>query len=237
MRKKISAILTTTLFLTQTLCAKDPELSYKRKFGEVTWEGMKFHRYCLRAENFPHQQGFKLVVKSFDGTQNETFRYVANRRGHLILQRPEDLQGEEDIYAICPVRKGERLKLAMQAEEGEAFYEVDFIPFPLEMKSKKGIRLHLELKGVLGEKFLLLAQGFKPHEPIRLQLQVDKDQIDLDAKVTSLGDLCTMIERPQGVTGEEVKLFLKRKNEEIVFPFAWGAPALQLVGACCLEIK
>ncbi len=227
----------TALFSTQIFYAKDPELSYKRKFGEVTWEGMKFHRYCLRAENFPYKQGFKLIVKSFDGTESEIFRYVANHRGHLILQRPEDLQEEGDIYAICPVRKGERLKFAMQAEQGEASYEVDFIPFPLEMKSKKGIRLHLELKGVLGEKFLLLAQGFKPHEPIRLLLQIDKDQIDLDTKVTSLGHLCTMIERPEGVIIEEVKLLIKRKSEEVIFPFVWGIPALQWVGACCLEIK
>ena len=65
----------------------------------MDWQGMKFHRYRLRAENFPPKQNFHLIVKSFDGTQTKTFKYSANERGHLIYEPAKDVQGE--IYAIC----------------------------------------------------------------------------------------------------------------------------------------
>jgi hypothetical protein len=223
------------LALTQSLCAAEPELSCEKKFGKVDWQGVTFHRYALRAENFPPRQTFRLIVKSFDGTQTETFRYYANNRGHLIFQPSEDYEG--DIVAICPAKRGERLTFVMQSEQNEEAYAAEIVPFPLEMKSKKGIKLNLELQGVQGEKFQLFATGFKPNEPVTLTLWVGKEAFDKEVSVTPLGDLYTRLDIPlQGVEGD-AKLVISRKSEKIVFPFEWGAPALKLVGACCFEIK
>ncbi len=223
------------LLFVQLLSAKEPHLSCEKKFGKMDWQGMVFHRYCLRAEHFPPQQTFRLIVKSFDGTQTETFRYYANHRGHLIFQPSEEYDG--DIVAICPAMKGERLTFVMKAEDGEETYATEVVPFPLEMKSKKGITLNLEIQGVKGEKFQLFAQGFKPSEPVQLSLHIDGKETDLEAAVTSLGDLYTYVHIPPHAKGDQAELILIRKSEKIVFPFQWGAPALKLVGACCFEIK
>jgi hypothetical protein len=217
------------------ILAKEPELSCERKIGAMTWQGMEFRRYKLRAENFPPRQNFRLIVKSFDGTRTETFKYSANSRGHLILKPPEDLQGE--IYAICPVKRGERLTFSMQSEEGDDSYETEVVPFPLEMRSKKGIQLTLELQGEKGDQFLLFAQGFKGDEEIGLFLEVNGKRLPKEAQITRLGDLCTPLLLPSMEEGGEAKLIIVRKSEEIVFPFAWGAGALKYVGACCFEIR
>lgn len=224
------------LFLAQPLMAKEPQLSCEKKFGQMTWEGMVFYRYRLRAENFPPKQIFWLVVKSFDGTQTQTFKYCSNHRGHLILQPPEDIEGEI-IYAVCPLKRGERLTFLMQSEDEQQVYATDIVPFPLEMRSKKGVRLNLELQGEQGEKFLLFAQGFDPHEHVVVSIVVDGKEIGMDSKVTGLGDLCLPVCMPAGTSGTEAKLVVKRKSEEVVFPFQCGAVALKCVGACCFEIK
>ena len=229
------SILALFFILSQPLVAKEPQLTCKREIGARTWQGMVFHRYRLKAENFPPEQTFRLIVKSFDGTHTETFKYSANKRGHLILQPPEDFEG--DIYAICPAKRGERLTFSMQSVEGEDSYEAELIPFPLEMKSKKGIRLSLELQGEKGDKFLLFAQGFNPAEEVAMFLEVEDKRRKEEAQVTRLGDLCAQIYLPSSGVGGHAKLIVQRKNEEIVFPFEWGEPALKLVGACCFEIK
>jgi hypothetical protein len=228
-------LMAAALIFVQPLIAKVPELSCEKKFGEMKWEGMVFHRYRLRAENFPPKQTFRLIVKSFDGTRTETFRYCANHRGHLIFVPPEDAEG--DIYAICPVKRGERLTFLMESEEGEEAYAAELVPFPIEMRSKKGIKLSLELNGEQGEKFLFFAQGFRPSEAIRLFLEIEGKEIELEAQVTSLGDLCTMVHFSIGSEGGEAKLVLKRQNEDVVLPFQWGTPAVKCVGACCFEMK
>ncbi len=118
---RLPHLLAAALFLAHPLIAKEPQLKCEKRFGEMDWQGMKFHRYRLRAENFPPKQNFHLIVKSFDGTQTKTFKYSANDRGHLIYQPSEAIQGE--VYAICPVKRGERLTFLMQSEEGEDAYE------------------------------------------------------------------------------------------------------------------
>ncbi len=224
-----------TLLLTHPLIAKEPQLSCERKIGKMTWEGMEFHRYRLRAENFPPKQTFQLIVKSFDGTETETFKYLANKRGHLILIPPEG--PKSDIYAVCPAKRGERLTFLMKSLEEGKMYAAELVPFPLEIRSKKGIKLNLELYGEQGEKFLLSGHGFKPKEAVSLALHADGKQFDLDVEVTQLGDLFTQIVLPTDSAGGEAKLILTRKNEEVVFPFEWGEPALKYAGACCFEIK
>ncbi len=221
--------------LMQPLFGKEPMLRCEKRFGQIDWEGMIFHRYTLRAENFPPKQTFRLIVRSFDGAQTETFRYYANTRGHLIFQPAENERG--DVYAICPAKRGERLTFLMKSETGSEAYSAELVPFPLEMKSKKGIHLSLELQGDQGEKFLLFAQGFDPQEKINLILDVDGQKTDLEPEVTVLGDLCAQIHLPEHREGGKATLLLSRKKEQIVFPFEWGALALKLVGACCFEIK
>ena len=155
MRWQIVAIAVFLIHGITQITAAEPHLSCERKIGEMNWEGMVFHRYQLRAENFPPAQKYRLIVASFDGTQTETFTYLSNKRGHLILMPPEDVAG--DLFAICPAKRGERLTFLMQLEGGDEAYATDFIPFPIEKKSKKGARLSLELQGEKGETFLFLA--------------------------------------------------------------------------------
>jgi hypothetical protein len=221
------------VFFSQVLFALEPQLTCEKIWGEMTWEGMEFHRYKLRAEHFPPEKNFILVVKSFDGTTTETFTYRSNKRGHLILQPMENVEG--DIYAICPAKKGERLTFLMKSDE--LVYATDVVPFPLEKKSKKGVVLNLELQGDKGEKFLLTADGLKANETVELFCHYKDQQLPFEAFVTPLGELISYITFPEDLEGGEAKLILKRKQEEVVFPFECGAPALKIVGACCFEIK
>jgi hypothetical protein len=224
-----------SLILTQGILAAEPELHCEKNWGERTWEGMKFHRYHLRAEHFPPNKKYRLIVESFDGIRTETFDYLSNKRGHLILVRPDKNHGD-DIYAICPAKRGERLTFWMKSEDDA--YSTQLVPFPLEMRSKKGVILNLELHGDKGEKFLLSAEELEAYEEIELSLAIQSTQaVVKTGKVNEYGELAVLIDLSSDLHGGEAKLILKRKKEQIVFPFQWGAPALKIVGACCFEIK
>jgi hypothetical protein len=220
------------LLVTASVCSAEPELYCEKNWGERTWQGVKFHRYHLRANHFPPHKKYRLIVESFDGVRTETFDYISNKKGHLILIHPEDYKDE--IYAICPAKRGEKLTFWMQSEEDAYFTQL--IPFPLEMRSKKGAKLHLELQGEQGEKFLLVAENLELEEEIELTLCV-QDTRSLIPHEKADGQLRAMIDLPSDPHGGEATLILKRQREEIVFPFQWGAPALKIVGACCFEIK
>ncbi len=224
-----------TLILIRGIWATEPELHCEKNWGERTWEGMKFHRYHLRAEHFPPNKKYRLVVESFDGIRTETFNYVSNKKGHLILIRPDE-DYKDEIYAICPAKRGERLTFWMKSEDDA--YCTQLVPFPLEMRSKKGIKLNLELRGEKGDKFLLSAEELETYEEIELFLAVQGNQVLLKKEeVNEYGELTALIGLPVDPHGGEAKLILKRKKEQIVFPFQWGTPALKIVGACCFEIK
>jgi hypothetical protein len=216
------------------LFAVEPQLRCEKVWGEMTWEGMEFHRYKLRAEHFPPQKTFMLIVKSFDGTQTETFTYRSNQKGHLILEPPEHFAG--DMYAICPAKRGERLTFVMKSEEGA--YSTEVVPFPLQMKSKKGVKLNLELQGEKGDKFLMVVEGLKSNEKVEVLARLNEQMFTFEVpQATPLGELFTLLVLPETQEGGTAQLILKRKQEEISFPFEWGAPALKIVGACCFEIK
>ncbi len=221
------------LGLSLILAAGQPELICEKKWGEMTVEGIQLKRYRLKAENFPPGEKFQLIIKSFDGFQMETYDYLCNKKGHLILQPGEDVEG--DIYAVCPAAKGERLTFIMHSKEKDV--ETDIIPFPLEMKSKKGVKLQLELKGSKGEKFSLFATGLEPKEEVALFYEYNDLKLPIDAEVTQLGDIAVSIDFPSDGSGGEAKLVLKRKSEQIVFPFQWGSAANAVIGALCLEIR
>jgi hypothetical protein len=124
----------------------------------------------------------------------------------------------------------------MRSQEDAYFTQI--VPFPLAMRSKKGAKLHLELRGEKGEKFLFLVEELESYEEIELFLSIQGEQVLIKTnEVSESGDLSTMINCPTDLHGGEAQLILKRKKEEIVFPFQWGALALKLVGACCFEIK
>ena len=223
------------LILIQGVQAEEPQLRCEKNWGERTWEGMKFHRYHLRAERFPPNKKYRFIVESFDGIRTEIFDYVANKKGHLILIRPDE-DYKDEIYAICPAKRGERLTFWMKSEEDAYFTQL--VPFPLEKRSKKGIKLNLELQGGQGEKFLLSAEELESYEEIELFLLIQGKQVQIKTdEANQYGELSAVIDLPTDPHGGEAKLILKRRKEEIVFPFQWGAPALKIVGACCFEIK
>jgi len=218
-----------------TAWSKEPELYCEKNWGERTWQGMTFHRYHLRANHFPPDKKYRLVVESFDGMRTETFDYISNKKGHLILVPPDE-DYKDEIFAICPAKRGEKLTFWMKSEE-DAF-STQLIPFPLEMHSKEGAKLHLELQGQKGEKFLFIAEDLEANEEIELFLAIEgKQSLLCCEKTSSDGELNKMIDLPSDAHGGEATLILKRQQEEVVFPFQWGTPALKIVGACCFEIK
>jgi hypothetical protein len=219
--------------LSLALAIAQPELICEKKWGEMTWEGMQFKRYRLRAEHFPPGKKFQLIIKSFDGFQMETYDYLCNKKGHLILQPGEDVEG--DIYAVCPAVRGEKFTFIMHSENGDV--ETDIVPFPLEMKSKKGVKLQLELQGTQGEKFSLFATGLEPKEAVELLCEYNDQKLPIHTEVTPLGDLVVSIDFPADGSGGEAKLILNRNSEQIVFPFQWGSAANAVIGALCLEIR
>jgi hypothetical protein len=68
-------------------------------------------------------------------------------------------------------------------------------------------------------------------------LNYDTEKMVLDSEVSDQGEIQTMISFPHGKKGGEATLTLKRKKEEVVFPFEWGDAALDLYGACCFQIR
>ncbi len=223
------------LVLVQSLVAGEPDLHCEKNWGEIKWQGMKFHRYHLRASDFPPSKTYRLIVENYDGQRTETFDYVSNQKGRLILMRPDE-DYEDDIYLICSAKRGERLIFWMESQDDA--YATELVPFPLGMKSKKGVKLDLELKGEQGEKFLFTGNDLEPYENVDLFLEIKNERVLLNSSETSeYGELSAMIDLPEDPDGGEANLILKRKNEEIVFPFSWGPPALKIVGACCFEIK
>jgi len=221
--------------LAQALVAGEPELRCEKNWGEVQWKGMTFHRYHLRANDFPPNKTYRLVVENFDGVRTEAFDYVANKKGHLILVRPDD-NFRDDIYLICSAMRGERLTFLMESKDDS--YVAELIPFPLEARSKKGAKLSLELRGEKGNKFLFIAENLKPYEDVELFLEVKKQRAFVKTNGTSeWGELSAIIELLDDPHGEEAKLILKREKEEAALGFVWGPPALRIVGACCFEMK
>lgn len=202
MRSIIRLCCTAAFFaLSPMLFAAEPQLSCEKIWGEMTWEGMEFHRYKLRAENFPPQKKFQLIVRSFDGTETETFTYNSNKKGHLILEPLKNVV-EGDIYAICPAKRGERLTFVMRSDEFS--YTAEVVPFPIEMRSKKGVWLNLELQGDKGEKFFLSAEGLKANENVELYVDLQQgEKISFVVpQATPLGELFTHLTFPEDQEGE-----------------------------------
>jgi hypothetical protein len=216
--------------------AKEPRLSCEHKWGQVTWEGLVLKRYQLRAHHFPPGEQFHLVVKSFDGMQTETFTYEANQRGHLILKPVDHIQGE--IYAICPLKRGERLTFYMLSDDKTKQYASDVIAFPIEMKSRREARLSMELMGEEGERFLLKGESFDSRELLEVRYRFGTEEERHEINASEWGTIEEIITVPSTARAlKQGKVIIKRKREEITFPFNCNQEALKIVGACCIEIR
>ncbi|MBS0620012.1 MAG: hypothetical protein JSS61_00940 [Verrucomicrobia bacterium] len=227
--------LALALLFTSGISAKEMRIDCEKKWGEITWEGIHFKRYRLRAHDFPPGEEFHLFITNSDGEETQTFRYLCNKKGHLIPQELDHVVG--DVYAICPMKRGERLHFYMATEDRNQGCTAAVIPFPLEMESKKGVKLSLELKGQQGKQFVLRAMGLRPYETVQVVYKYDADETGLDVTVGQEGSFETTLMFPEDRDGGPARLFVRRSKEEILFPFEWGTPALKVIGACCLEIR
>jgi hypothetical protein len=228
-------LLGAALLLAQRLLAGEPDLRCEKNWGEMRWEGMTFHRYHLRAKDFPPDKTYKLIVENCDGVRTETFDYKVNKRGNLILVRPDE-DYKDDIYLICSAKRGEKLTFWMQSNDDA--HAVELVPFPLTMRSKKGAVLSLELQGEKGEQFLFMAHKMEPCEEVSLFLETKEGRVLVkNGETSEYGEMSALIDLPSDQSGGEAKAVLKRRKEEAALGFVWGPPALKIVGACCFEIK
>src|SRR5579862_925327 len=218
------------VFLSQRhLWADPPWFKCEKRWGEAKVQGKRIVRYRLRGNNFPQGQRFLLVVKWFNGEEAETFAYVANRRGCLIL---EEDRRDDPLYALCPLKKGERIAFVMRSENDPSFFaETSVVPFPLSLKTKSGLKLSLELKAQEGNSFCLAGRGFNPGENCEMHFSFQGKDYHYSLTASSQGRInfpfTFELEDREGGT---CSLILKRKNEEISFPFQAGRTALKLVG-------
>ena len=213
-----------------------PRLECEKKWGEIVFQGKRIMRYRLRASNFPEGARFCLFVKWFNGEEADTFFYRANHRGHLIL---EEKRKKDPLYAVCPLKNGERISFLMKSEK-EPFLntEVSLVPFPIAKNTKSGLKLSIELLGQDGDLFRVLGSGFCSGEVIELLASFQGKEQRYRAIASSQGVLdfpvqLELIDRDGG----ECLLTLGRAKEEIPFSFHVGRAALAYAGGFVLEIK
>jgi hypothetical protein len=192
-------------------------------------------RYRLRADHFPEGNRFNLCVKWFNGEEAETFDYIANRKGHLVLSEKR----EDPLYALCPLKRGERIQFVMRSRDDPKFFkEASIVPFPMEMISKSRVHLSLELQGQWGEFFLLQGSGFIPNEKVEIYYELADYSRSYALIASEEGDISLPVSfDKQGFEGGLCTLKCKRASEEIYFPFHAGKEALEIVGGFVLEIR
>jgi len=218
------------------LWADPPWFKCEKKWGEAKVQGRRIVRYRLRGNNFPQGQRFLLTIKWFNGEEAEMFAYMANRRGYLIL---EEDRRDDPIYALCPLKKGERIAFLMRSEEDPSFLaQTSVVPFPLSLKTKSGLKLSLELQAQDGSSFCLFGRGFQPGETCGMDFSFQGKDYHYSLIASSEGRVnFPFTFELDDRDGGECSLILKRVNEEIIFPFQAGRAALGLIGGFALEIR
>src|SRR5690348_3823238 len=233
----VKTVLLALVFLLSSIhLGAQPRLECEKKWGEAKFKGKKIKRYRLRGSDFPQGDRFRLYVKWFNGEEAETFAYVSNHRGYLILD--EEL-AEDPLYALCPLKLGERIAFLMRSEEDPSFnIETSVIPFPLEFKTDKGARISLELKGQDAEAFLLQGRKFHPRESfvLRSSFQGKDNRYFLIASADGTVTFPFILDLDD-LDGGECLLTVKRKGEEHVISFRAGRAALGLAGGFALKIR
>ncbi len=234
MMNRVIAWLVPFIVLSSMGCTDEPWLECEKKWGEIQFYGKQMKRYRLRANDFPEGKRFRLVVKWSTGEEAETFSYVANRKGHLILET-KDIKNDP-LYAVCPLKKGERIEFVMRAEDDPSFFvTTSLIPFPNEMKTKSGLELSLELKGQEGESFIFHGKGFKAKEQFEVVFTFQGVEQRLEMVATEEGSVYVPFD--VNLHDKEGLLTIRREREDVEFPIQTGASALGLAGGFCLEIQ
>ncbi len=233
-----SLSLAICIFLSSSAFASaSPSLACEKKWGELEIYGKLLKRYRLRAENFPEGKHFRLYVKWYNGEEAEMLSYSANHKGHLILEMPE--KKKDPFYALCPLKRGERIEFFMRSEEDSAvMVHASVVPFPNDLKTPSGIKLSLELQSHAGDRFLLRGEGFQPGETLEVNCQYQTQLTNYATEATADGviEVPVRLELKENESGEAL-LILRRPSEKIAFPFQVGEPALEIAGACCLEFR
>ena len=212
-----------------------PSLECEKKWGEIKFYGKQMKRYRLRANHFPEGKRFQLVVKWFSGEEADTFTYVANHRGHLILETKD--AKKDPLYAVCPLKKGERIEFMMKAEDDPSFLiATSIIPFPDELKTKSGLELSLELRGQEGEAFIFHGKGFKAGEVFELVSTFQGVDQSFPVIASSDGTVYFPFQVKLAENNDGM-LTIRREREDVEFPVQAGRPALGLAGGFCLEIQ
>jgi hypothetical protein len=212
-----------------------PQLECKKKWIEIKYKGKKVKRYELKARDFPRDKRFRLVVKWFNGEEAETYSYISNQHGTLFLD--EDPHADP-IYALCPLKKGERITFLMRDEEDPFFsIETSVVPFPMTFKTKSGLKLSLELMGQDGEAFRLLGRKFDTEEKIVVSASFQGKERTYPVVASSQGKInLPFILEMEDRSGGECVLTLKREQDEDVISFQAGRAALGLAGGFALKI-
>jgi hypothetical protein len=236
MKAVFSFLIALFLFLSLGNLHAAPQLECKKKWIEVKYKGKRVKRYELKASDFPEDRRFRLVVKWFNGEEAETYSYISNRHGHLFLD--EESNGDP-IYALCPLKKGERISFLMRAEDDPSFsVEASVVPFPLTFKTKSGLKLSVELMGQDGEAFRLLGRKFRAEEQFELKSSFQGKERGYSVTASSQGKInVPFILEMEDREGGECVLTLKRGLEEAVITFQAGQSALGLAGGFALQIR
>ncbi|MBY0528837.1 MAG: hypothetical protein K2P51_01455 [Rhabdochlamydiaceae bacterium] len=232
---RFSAIICFLLIWSSFVLA-EPHVSCHQKWKEMEIEGMKIRLYRLRAQAFPHGKSYKLFVRNVDGSTTETFCYIANPKGHLILTEPEDVKLAAP-YIVTPLRRGEKVSYGMVSIDGDQEYAIEMIPFPNEIVKGK-LKMAIELADVDGKEFICRGSGFKPNEPLHFEYTFAQEQRSYSCVAGSEGSFMF----PMQLSGvledsKEAAMKLTYANGRLDLTFPWGRQASEFVGASCLEIK
>jgi hypothetical protein len=216
--------------------ADSPWFKCEKKWGEAKFQGKRIVRYRLRGGHFPQGQRFLLIVKWFNGEEAELFTYVANRKGYLIL---EEDRRDDPIYALCPLKKGERVTFVMRTQDNASILaETSVVPFPNSLKTESGVKLSLELQSQEGDAFCLLGKGLDSEEPCEMVFSFQGKEYHYFLKASSEGRIYLPFTFAlDDIDGGGCFLTLQRKNEKIILPFYAGRAASRLVGGFALEIR
>lgn len=228
------------LLMSQTVVCSNqkqlhPYIYCQKKWKELKWEGLKIQILKLRAEKFPEGKAYTLIIRNCDGSETEVFNYVANKKGHLIVDITEDLK-KGIPFAITPLRKGEKISYCMLSEDQTEKYITSIVPFPIEVEGDQG-SVSIELLDVKGESFMCVGQGFQPNKEIQVTCQSGQSNERSWVRVNERGGFhCPIYPAIEGKEGGNAVVLIKTKEEQLSLPFVWGKEAQEFIGAICLQI-
>ena len=213
-----------------------PHIYCQKKWKELKWEGLKIQILKLRAEKFPEGKSYTLVIRNCDGSETEVFNYVANKKGHLIVDMSDDLK-KGIPFAITPLRRGEKISYCMLSQDQTEKYTTSIVPFPIAVSTEQG-SVCIELLDVKGESFMCVGEGFQPHAEIQVICQSEQSVHQSLVRINERGGFhCPVYPSVEGKESGNAKVVVKTKEGQLSVPFVWGKEAQEFIGAICLQIK